>query len=165
MTIRLLTERTFRRTPGVHFADIHVVGSNGTDLVEHSGPSVSPPNGRFGLKNWYVHRHQWDYNRVLQGYRLFELYNTDWDDPHWFVFLTPCSGALEIPPGCLHRSYSGVDGSLLINQAVRTELYDENTEFIPVYSPFFGLADWAPACYHDCTPQGVAHFKSTGEIL
>ena len=66
---------------------------------------------------------------MIKGYRLFELFNIRWKDPHWFVFLSPASGALEIPPGCLHRSYSGVEGSLLLNHAVRDELYDEEKEF------------------------------------
>ena len=132
-SIKLSKERTFRQTPGVHFGDISIENVNGLDLVEHTGPSVSPPL-KDGRKQWYVHKYQTDNNRVLRGNRLFELYCDKWITHHWFVLLDKDSGALEIPPGCLHRSYSGPEGSLLINQAVRIKGYDENTEFIPVQS-------------------------------
>ena len=158
--IKLSPERTFRRTPGVHFADIGVPGSNGIDLVEHNGPSVSPPLAD-GAKQWYVHKCQTDNNRVIRGHRLFELYNPAWAFPHWFVFLDENSGALEIPPGCLHRSYSGNEGSVLLNHAIRTDGYDENTEFIPVQSPRWR---WAWTRYHNCSPRGVELFISTGEL-
>ena len=54
--IVLIPERTFRRTSGVHFADLSVEGSNGLDLVEHQSCSVSPPNSQFlNRKQWYRH--------------------------------------------------------------------------------------------------------------
>ena len=31
-----------------------------------------------------------------------------------------------------HRSYSGAEGSIVINQAIRDDEFDPNTEFIPV---------------------------------
>ena len=142
--IKLTPERTFRRTPGVHFADIGILGSNGLDLVEHSGPSVSPPD-RNGRPQWYIHMHQVDNNRVIYGRRLFELFNPQWVDKHWLVLLTPESGALEIPAGCFHRSYSGPEGSLLLNHAIRGEHYDETREFIPCHCP---AADEHPVNYH-----------------
>lgn len=155
--IKLFPERTFRRTPGVHFGDISIQPSNALDLVEHFGPSISPPLLR-GRKQWYIHKHQTDYNRVLRGKRLFELYNNEWVTPHWFVLLTERSGALEIPPGCLHRSYSGVEGSLLINQAIRGKGYDEQTEFIPVQSWLWRVYSTA---YHNCTLAEVEDFIAT----
>lgn len=158
--IKLTPERTFRRTPGVHFADIGVPGSNGIDLVEHSGPSVSPPDLN-GKPQWYVHAHQADNNRVIQGFRLFELFYESWVDPHWFVFLTPESGALWIPPGCLHRSYSGKHGSLLLNHAIRDEHYDEKEEFHPVQTD---AIDRYPASYYGCTPAEVQRFIQNGEL-
>ena len=45
--------------------------------------------------------------------------------------LTPETGALEIPPGCYHRSVSCSEGSILLNHAVRDEEYDETKEFFP----------------------------------
>ena len=161
-SIKLSKERTFRRTPGVHFADISIPNSNGLDLVEHSGPSISPPPSAEGRKEWYVHQHQTDHNRVLRGHRLFELYYEKWITPHWFVLLDESSGALEIPPGCLHRSYSGNDGSLLINQAVRLKGYDEQTEFIPVQSPLWRFYSTG---YHGTSREEVEHFIKFGEVL
>lgn len=156
--ISLLKERTFRETPGVHFADISVPGSNGLDLVEHSGQSVSPPNAG-GRKQWYVHAHQDDYNRCIKGHRLFELFYPVWKRPHWFVMLDEKSGALHIPAGCLHRSYSGLDGSLLLNHAVRGPAYDERNEFFPVKT--FRHLLHAPQ-YHSCTAAQVEQFIATG---
>lgn len=158
--IILFEERTFRRTPGVHFADLGIEGTNGLDLVEHSGPSVSPPlkNGR---KQWYVHKYQTDHNRVLRGLRLFELYYDKWITPHWFVMLDENSGALQIPPGCLHRSYSGTEGSLLINQATRVRGYDENTEFVPVQTPKWRFYSTR---YYNTTREQAEHFIKTGEL-
>ena len=159
--IILTPERTFRRTPGVHFADIGVPGSNGIDLVEHSGPSVSPPD-RDGRPTWYVHAHQVDNNRVIHGQRLFELFNPNWIDKHWLVFLTEDSGALQIPAGCFHRSYSGKDGSLLLNHAIRDDEYDESKEFHPCYCP---LADEYPVNYHGINFYDALQFIETGELL
>lgn len=158
--INLTKERTFRQTPGVHFADISVPGSNGIDLVEHSGPSVSPPN-KFGCKQWYIHHHQTDNNRVIKGQRLFELFYAGWEDPYWFVMLDENSGALEIPPMCYHRSYSGNEGSLLLNHAVRDDEYDENNEFHPaiIYAHLL-----TRPCYHNCTPHQVKKFIEFGTL-
>lgn len=72
--ITLHRPRIFRETPSVRFHDISVEGSNGIDLVEHHGQATSPPNTRYGLKQWYYHKHQTDNNRVIKGQRLFELF-------------------------------------------------------------------------------------------
>ena len=42
------------------------------------------------------------------------------------------SGALIIPRHTYHRSKSGKDGSIVINQAKRYEGFDSKLEFIPV---------------------------------
>ena len=42
------------------------------------------------------------------------------------------SGALVIPRGTFHRSESGKDGSIVINQAKRYDGFDATTEFTPV---------------------------------
>lgn len=158
--INLAHHRTFRETEGVRFLDISVPGSNGLDLVEHSGPSVSPPNNR-GAKQWYIHRHQDDWNRCIKGHRLFELFNSSWRHPHWFVMLDDHTGALHIPAGTYHRSYSGNDGSLLLNHAVRDEGYDENQEFNPTMIWKHHLH--APK-YHGCTPRQVDNFIRFGVL-
>lgn len=155
---RLHTERLFRETPSVHFADIGIAASNGLDLVRHTGPAVSPPD-EDGAKRFYVHRSQTDNNRVLQGSRLFELVCFAWDCPHWFVYLTPDTGALEIPEGCYHRSYSCQDGSILINQAIRRDTYDETTEFVPTCPVMETLP---PPSFYNITGKEAAHFIQHG---
>ena len=152
--------RIFRETPGVKFHDISVPGSNGIDLVEHEGPSVSPPD-RLGIKQWYMHKHQTDNNRVIKGARLFELFFSQWNHPHWYVFLTPEVGALEIPPGCYHRSVSGIKGSLLLNHAVRDELYDERKEFDP---RAVWQAQFTTPQFYNVTPAQAYHFIDFGQL-
>mgnify|MGYP001395535020 CR=1 FL=1 len=132
MRPRLHVERLFRETPGVHFSDIWVKGQNGLDLVHHKGKAISPPVD--GGKQWYVHKHQTDINRVIWGRRVFELFYTGFMHPRWYVMLDEETGGLEIPPGCLHRSVSCAEGSILLNQAIRDEEFDEKQEFFPVFS-------------------------------
>lgn len=152
--IRFIDHRVFRNTPAVRFLDITVPGSNGIDLVEHGSQAVSPPPLK-GAKQWYVHQHQTDYNRVIRGERLFELFFREWTAQHWYVYLDRESGALEIPPGCYHRSLSGKDGSLLLNHAVRTPGYDEKQEFLPkiIHGP-----ESVAAHYHGITPADCERF-------
>lgn len=158
--IKLTPARHFRSTAGVRFDDITVPGSNGIDLVEHTGPSVSPPD-RDRQSTWYVHAHQVDNNRVIHGQRLFELFNPKWVDKHWFVLLDENSGALEIPVGCYHRSYSGTAGSLLLNHAIRDEGYDETTEFVPRFLP---VVSQFPTNYYGITAAEVDQFILKGMI-
>jgi len=40
-------------------------------------------------------------------------------------------GALEIPIGTYHRSISGKEGSIVLNQPKRDKLFDPAKEFIP----------------------------------
>jgi hypothetical protein len=40
-------------------------------------------------------------------------------------------GALEIPTGTYHRSISGKEGSIVLNQPKRDNLFDPAKEFIP----------------------------------
>ena len=157
--IKLHQGRVFRTTPGVSFSDLTVAHSNGLDLVEHTGPSVSPPD-KDGKPQWYVHVNQTDNNRVLSGSRLFELYNPSWPRRHWFVYLDNTAGALEIPPGTFHRSYSGNEGSLLLNQAVRNSSFNELEEFVPCYCE--EALNYAPH-YHGISPWGVTTFINHGE--
>ena len=160
--IVLYPERTFRRTEGVHFADIGVPGSNGIDLVEHKSCSISPPDSN-GIKQWYRHTHQVDYNRCIKGHRLFELFWYGFRTPHWFVLLEEDTGALQIPAGCYHRSYSGIDGSLLLNHAVRDPEYNENEEFFPQQVPDADLST-APIGYFDITARQVDKFIKEGVL-
>ena len=124
--------RVFRETDSVVFYDISVENSNASDLVCHTGPAISPPNDIVGAKQFYVHYHQVDHNRVLSGVRTFELVNPEWKYPYHIVHLNRSSGALVIPKCTFHRSWSGEEGSIVINQAIRDEEFNAETEFIPV---------------------------------
>jgi hypothetical protein len=120
----------FRETDGVTFSDIWIDQQNGLDLVVHQGKAISPPNNSF-----YIHYNQVDNNRIISGARVFELVDRygelSWG--HFMVLLTPKTGALQIPRGVYHRSFSCPTGSVLLNQAVRHPNYNPKTEFRPVY--------------------------------
>ena len=124
--------RVFRETEDVIFYDISVENSNASDLVIHTGSAVSPPDDVVGAKQFYIHRHQIDHNRVVSGERTFELVNLKWKYPYHIVHLNVQSGALRIPTQTYHRSVSGDRGSIVINQAVRDNDFDDKYEFIPV---------------------------------
>ena len=130
--IQFRRHRVFRETDSVIFYDISVEESNASDLVIHTGPAISPPPDCVGGKQFYIHSFQDDVNRVIQGERTFELVNRDWKYPYHIVHHNVQSGALLIPRGTFHRSESGPDGSIVINQAKRYEGFDSKLEFIPV---------------------------------
>jgi hypothetical protein len=121
----------FRETPAVTFFDASVAGSTGSDVVLHQGAAVSPPDdGEF--PQFYVHHHQVDHNLVLTGSRTFTLLNPTWDQPHHVVHLERAMGALQIPVDTYHRSQSGPEGSLVLNQPLRDSAFSHNEEFLPV---------------------------------
>ena len=124
--------RVFRETQDVIFYDISVEESNASDLVVHEGPAISPPDDVVGAKQFYIHYHQVDHNRVVSGERTFELVNRAWKYPYHIVHLNRTSGALVIPTNTYHRSISGENGSIVINQAVRDDLFRPESEFRPV---------------------------------
>ena len=126
--------RVFRETEDVIFYDISVDESNAADLVVHTGAAISPPNDNVGAKQFYIHSFQDDYNRVVSGERTFELVNYTWKYPYHVVHLNRTSGALVIPRGTFHRSVSGENGSIVINQAKRYDGFDPSAEFYPVSS-------------------------------
>ena len=126
--------RVCRETEDVIFYDISVDESNAADLVVHTGTAISPPNDNVGAKQFYIHSFQDDYNRVVSGDRTFELVNYTWKYPYHIVHLNRTSGALVIPRGTFHRSVSGENGSIVINQANRYDGFDPNAEFFPVSS-------------------------------
>ena len=130
--VNFVKHRVFRETSDVIFYDISVEESNASDLVVHTGPAISPPDDKVGAKQFYIHYHQVDHNRVVSGERTFELVNRDWKYPYHIVHLNRQSGALVIPTNTYHRSVSGKNGSIVINQAVRDDDFNPETEFIPV---------------------------------
>ena len=106
MSVQFRKHRVFRETPDVVFYDISVDDSNASDLVVHEGPAVSPPDDVIGAKQFYIHHHQVDHNRVLSGERTFELVNFDWQFPYHIVHMHRKSRALVVPIGTYHRSIS-----------------------------------------------------------
>ena len=125
--------RVFRETEDVIFYDISVDESNAADLVIHTGTAISPPNDSVGAKQFYIHSFQDDYNRVVSGERTFELVNYTWKYPYHVVHLNRTSGALVIPRGTFHRSVSGENGSIVINQAKRYDGFDSSAELSSVF--------------------------------
>ena len=130
--VQIKKHRVFRETDDVIFYDISVDESNASDLVVHTGAAISPPNDAVGAKQFYKHEYQDDYNRVVQGNRTFELVNGEWKYPYHIVHLNRASGALIIPKNTFHRSMSGEEGSIVINQAKRYDGFNASEEFIPV---------------------------------
>ena len=130
MELKFCPSTIFRETPKVTFFDAGIDSSNGCDVVIHSGEAVSPPND-YKNEQYYVHNHQIDHNLVLTGERTFILINPSWDEPHHVIFLNRSMGALEIPIGTYHRSISGKEGSIVLNQPKRDNFFDSAKEFIP----------------------------------
>ncbi|MFQ6537247.1 MULTISPECIES: hypothetical protein [Aphanothece] len=148
MRLTFVPIHVFRETPAVTFFDASVPESNGSDVVLHTGAAVSPPDAG-GFQQFYVHAHQIDHNLVLQGRRTYTLLNPAWPHVHHVVHLERVMGALQIPTGTYHRSVSGEEGSLVLNQATRDPEFTYATEFIPVnveQRPDLQAALAAPAC-------------------
>ena len=73
--IKLNKHKIFKKTDNVLFYDISIKESNASDLVIHESAAISPPNDELGNKQFYIHSHQIDNNRVISGSRTFELIN------------------------------------------------------------------------------------------
>jgi len=131
MNLNFIPIQIFRETPQVTFFDAGVRASNGCDVVIHHSIAISPPND-VEYEQYYVHKYQIDHNLVLEGNRKFTLLNPSWDEPHHVIFLRREMGALQIPIGTYHRSVSGNEGSVVINQSIRKKGFNPSKEFIPV---------------------------------
>jgi hypothetical protein len=125
----LIPYSKFRDTPSVRFFDITIAQSNARDLVFHDGPATSPNNSPDGYWQFYLHPHQEDNLLALTGGRTFYLVNFAWRHPFHIVRLEANGAILRIPPGTFHRSVSDPDGSLVLNQAVRTAQATVESEF------------------------------------
>jgi hypothetical protein len=125
----LIPYQKFRDTPSVRFFDITIANSNARDLVFHEGAAVSPNNSAEGHWQFYLHPNQEDNLLALTGGRTFYLVNFAWEVPFHIVRLRANGDILQIPPGTFHRSVSDVEGSLVLNQAVRTERATVASEF------------------------------------
>ncbi len=125
----LIPYQKFRDTPSVRFFDVTIPNSNARDLVFHEGPAVSPNNDPKGYWQFYLHPHQEDNLLALTGGRTFYLVNFAWEHPFHIVRLEANGEILRIPPGTFHRSVSDPEGSLVLNQAVRTAEATVESEF------------------------------------
>ena len=126
----LIPYERFRDTPAVRFFDVTIDSSNARDLVIHSGPAISPPNDtKTGDWQFYLHPHQEDNLLAASGGRTFYLVNLAWDEPFHIVRLAAGGDILRIPPGTFHRSISDLDGSVVLNQAVREQGASLTREF------------------------------------
>ena len=126
---QLLDFQKFRDTPSVQFFDITIPASNARDLVYHEGPAISPNNNSQGNWQFYLHPNQEDNLLALSGGRTFHLVNFEWKNPYHVVRLDANRHILRIPPGTFHRSESDLNGSLVINQAVRAKGAEVEHEF------------------------------------
>lgn len=125
----LLSFERFRDTPSVQFFDITVQASNARDLVFHDGPATSPNNDARGGWQFYLHPNQEDNLLAVSGGRTFHLVNFSWKYPFHEVRLEANRHILRLPPGTFHRSVSDPNGSLVLNQAVRTQQATHDSEF------------------------------------
>ncbi|MCU0525389.1 MAG: redox protein [Elainella sp. Prado103] len=125
----LIPYEKFRDTPNVRFFDITIPDSNARDLVFHDGPAVSPNNSAEGYWQFYLHPHQEDNLLAVSGGRTFYLVNFAWTQPFHIVRLEANGDILRIPPGTFHRSVSDPNGSLVLNQAVRSAQATIASEF------------------------------------
>ncbi len=126
----LIPYTRFRDTPSVRFFDVTIPDSNARDLVVHRGPAVSPPDAEeSGAWQFYLHPHQEDNLLAASGGRTFYLVNFAWDQPFHIVRLASGGDILRIPPGTFHRSISDLDGSVVLNQAVREQGASLTREF------------------------------------
>ena len=78
---------------------------------------------------FYLHPHQEDNLLAASGGRTFYLVNLSWDQPFHIVRLAAGGDILRIPPGTFHRSISDLDGSVVLNQAVRDQGASLTREF------------------------------------
>ena len=125
----LLPFSKFRDTPSVRFFDITVPNSNARDLVFHDGPAISPHNTAEGDWQFYLHPHQEDNLLAVSGGRTFFLVNFEWPHPYHVVRLDANRYILRLPTGTFHRSVSDPEGSLVLNQGVRTCEATHSSEF------------------------------------
>lgn len=139
----LISYHKFRDTPNVRFFDITIDTSNARDLVIHSGPAVSPNNDDDDFWQFYLHPHQEDNLMALSGGRTFYLVNFTWKHPFHMVRLEVGGDILRIPPGTFHRSISDPDGSVVLNQAVRSTTTTLTREFRVYNSADIPRLRWA----------------------
>ena len=144
---RLIPLRMLRRTSGVKFDEIvpsDIPQIHGIDRVIHGANSISPgpiEDSTPPVKRpWYMHSGQDDNLLVLQGTRYIDIFNPKTKESASFI-VTPdkiykneklyYNGPAMVvwPAGIFHRIISGNEGSISVNFATRTELFDLKDNF------------------------------------
>lgn len=156
----LIPYQKFRDTPAVRFFDITIPNSNARDLVYHDGAATSPNNSPEGFWQFYMHPNQEDNLLALSGGRTFYLVNFTWEQPFHLVRLEANGDILRIPPGTFHRSVSDPQGSLVLNQAVRTAKASVASEF-RVYNSA-EISRLLQVTSKSAPPPGVHGFEQVG---
>ena len=85
-SIKISKHKIFKKTANVLFYDISIEESNASDLVIHESAAISPPDDELGNKQFYIHSHQIDNNRVISGSRTFELINFNFKYSENYIF-------------------------------------------------------------------------------
>ena len=162
---RIIPFRTLRRTAGVQFDEIaksDIPRISGIDRVIHGPNSISPGPVHDSVipvhRPWYMHKGQDDNLLVLQGTRYIDIFDPKTKTKASFIVspdkvykndkLYYDGPAMVVwPAGIFHRIISGIDGSISVNFATRTEKFDLKDNF---------------NIYNLCTTTGDYHLLKDG---
>jgi hypothetical protein len=144
---RIIPLRMLRRTRGVMFDEMvpsDIPRIQGIDRVIHGPNSISPgpvEDSPVPVKRpWYMHPGQDDNLLVLQGTRYIDIFDPKTKTKASFIVspdkvykndkLYYDGPAMVVwPAGIFHRIISGIDGSISVNFATRTEKFDLKDNF------------------------------------
>ena len=162
---RIIPLRMLRRTKGVKFDEMvpsDIPKIHGIDRVIHGPNSVSPgpvEDAPVPVKRpWYMHPGQDDNLLVLQGTRYVDIFDPGSKIKTSFI-VTPdkvykddrlyFDGPAMVvwPAGIFHRIISGIEGSISVNFATRTNKFDLRDNF---------------NIYNLCTNTGDYHILKDG---
>ena len=162
---RIIPLRMLRQTPGVHFDEMvpsDIPKIDGIDRVIHAANSISPgpiqKNDVTIKRPWYMHPGQDDNLLVLQGTRYIDIFDPKTKTKASFIVspdkvykddkLYYDGPAMVVwPAGIFHRIISGIEGSISVNFATRTEKFDLKDNF---------------NIYNLCTSTGDYHLLKDG---
>ena len=144
---RIIPLRVLRRTTGVMFDEMvpsDIPKIHGIDRVIHGPNSISPGPVEESVvpvkRPWYMHPGQDDNLLVLQGTRYIDIFCTKNMTKASFIVspdrvykndkLYFDGPAMVVwPAGIFHRIISGVEGSISVNFATRTDKFDIKDNF------------------------------------
>ena len=144
---RIIPLRILRRTMGVKFDEMvpsDIPKIHGIDRVVHGPNSISPGPVEDWTppvkRPWYMHTGQDDNLMVVQGTRYIDIYCPTRKEKASFIVTHDkifkndklyYDGAAMIvwPAGIFHRIISGIEGSISVNFATRTDKFDIKDNF------------------------------------